>query len=349
MNRDSRTFSRAICLQPITGLDGDVDGVASVPSSLRIFPMGTVAMKDGDTYLCDAESMREIVDRFRKRGIDLVIDYEHQTEGGDYSSPDGTAPAAGWVKDLEDRGPDGLWASVQWNDRALKLLEAREYRYFSPVFLYEKQTGKIVELMSIALTNTPRTIGIPPIVAKDRNSNQKEISMEFLKSVAKALGLAETSTEEQVLDELVRNRMERRTGVSASITGALGLADTATESEVVATIHAIRQRPDLSEEIASLKSRLAERDRDDLVAEAMTAGKITPAQKEWAEAYALNDPEGFRVFIAKAPVVVPVAPMGIQNKSNSEGIDGDSDEAILKIAKMFGHTLDDIKKYGFCN
>lgn len=346
MNDDSNSFSRAICFQPITGLDGDVDGVSVVPSSFRIFPLGQVVMKGGDTYTLDADSAREIIGRFRKRGIDLVIDYEHQTEGGDYSSPDGTAPAAGWVKGLEDRGPDGLWATVQWNDRALKLLEAREYRYFSPVFLYEKKTGKIVELMSLALTNTPRTIGIPPIVAKDQTLKHKERIMEFLKSVATMLGLAETATEDQVLAEL-QQRLADEPGVGGSIAKALNLGDTATESEVVATIHAIRQRPDLSAEVASLKSRLAARDRDDLVAEAMTAGKITPAQKDWADAYALNDPDGFRVFIAKAPSVVPVD--SIQVSSDPKPAGGDPDGFTMQVAKMFGHTLDDIRKYGLCN
>lgn len=298
-------------------------------------------MTDGDSYICDADSIRRIIDRFRARGIDLVVDYEHQTEGGDYASPDGTAPAAGWVKELEDRGPDGLWARVQWTDRAMNLLRAREYRYFSPVFLYDRQTRRIAELVSIALTNTPRTVGIQPIVAKNDSPHRKENDMEFLKAAAKLLDLQESSTEDQVLAAIRASREKPAYG--KAVAAALDLPETASESEIVATIHAIKQRPDLSAEVAALKSRLAARDRDDLVAAALKEGKITPAQKEWADRYALNDPDGFRVFVAKAPVVVPMA--GIDDRKPAATETASIDDEQRAINRMLGIDDETFKKF----
>ena len=37
---------------------------------------------------------------------------------------------------------------------------------------------------------------------------------------------------------------------------------------------------------------------------AVAAGKLTPAQKEWAIGYCTRDADGFRKFIGSAPVIV---------------------------------------------
>jgi len=280
----------------------------TVPGEFQVFPLGPVEIQGGDPVMVDQAAIEEVIRKFRARGLDMVIDWEHQTEGGEFSSPDGVAPAAGWIKQLVNKGAQGLWAVVEWTDRAREYLANREYRYFSPVFLVSKGDRKLVELLRVALTNAPRLNWIKPIVAKKPTApdGATEEAMEFLKEVLKALGLPAEATKEQAMAEIAKLKGTPQPVIAKSVISALGLAETATESEIVATIHAIKQRPDLTTEVAALKSRLAERDRDDLVAAAMKEGKITPAQKEWAQNYALNDPEGFKTFIAKAPQVVPV-------------------------------------------
>jgi len=297
-----------------------------------------------------------VIKRWEARGLDMVIDYEHQTEGGEWSSPDGTAPAAGWVKKLVNKGTQGLWAVVEWTDRARQLLASREYRYFSPVFYTTKKDQRLVELARIALTNAPKLNWIKPLVAKDgndkrqdgwQNSEDKEKNMEFLKKMAKKLGLSEDATQEQVIAALDTMKQKAEKPVIAKdVVVALGLPETATQSEVVASIHAIKQRPDLTQEVASLKSRLAERDRDDLVDQAMKAGKISAAQKEWAEGYALRDPEGFKMFVAKAPQVVPLDDAGVVRDKDLPGKDGELDETQKQINKMCGIDDETWKKYG---
>ncbi|MCE5333192.1 MAG: phage protease [Desulfobacteraceae bacterium] len=78
-----------------------------------------------------------------------------------------------------------------------------------------------------------------------------------------------------------------------------------------------------------------------MVAFAIAAGKITPAQKEWAEAYALTDPEGFRLFVAKAPVVVPLGDL----KTGGPKPAGSIDDAQLQINKMMGISDEVWKKH----
>jgi len=139
-----------------------------VPSEFQVFPAGTVHIHGGGSFTVNDSVMNQIIERFKSRGLDLVIDYERQTEGKagqyDYSSPDGTAPAAGWIKRLVNKGANGLWAVVEWTEKAKKFLSNKEYRYFSPVFTLSKKDG-LVELLRVALTNAPRLNDIKPIIA----------------------------------------------------------------------------------------------------------------------------------------------------------------------------------------
>ena len=62
--------------------------------------------------------------------------------------------------------------------------------------------------------------------------------------------------------------------------------------------------------VTALETKLAERERDERVTKAINSGKITPAQKEWADKYAMSDPSGFDSFIEKQPVVVQFGEIG---------------------------------------
>jgi len=348
-----------------------------IPTEFQVFPAGQVEAKGAGAFTVDAEAMNAVIQKFQARGLDMVIDYEHQTEGKtdqyDFTAPDGRAPAAGWIKRLENRGQDGLWAICEWTDKAREYLASREYRYFSPVFMVSKSSGKLTELLRVALTNAPRLNQIQPIVAK----NLKEESMEFLKKIAKLLGLPETATEDQVSVAIAGLNGHKETVLACSrevgltdatggeiiisaikslkeqpakivacpeVIEAIGLATTATKSEIIASIHALKQRPDATvlQEIASLKARLAERDKDDLVTAALKEGKITPAQKEWAEKYALADAEGFKLFVAKAPQVVPTDKLQVVPDPKPAAV---PDDAQLQINKMLGVSDETWKKY----
>ncbi len=280
-----------------------------VPERFQVFPFGTVEIEGSAAFVVDETAMDRVVERFAARGLDMVIDYEHQTEGGVQ------APAAGWIKRLENRGKAGLWAVAEWTERAREYLAAREYRYYSPVFLVSGRDKRLAELLRVALTNAPRLNWIRPIVAKhgadtNHSTTEEEQGMEFLKTIAKQIGLPETAGAEEVSGAVRRLQDSAGAVACKEVLDALGLAEGTGKSEAVATIHALKQArltgPDLTLEVAALKRKLAERERDDLVDGALKAGKITPAQREWAEKYALGDPEGFTLFVSKAPQVVPL-------------------------------------------
>ena len=62
----------------------------------------------------------------------------------------------------------------------------------------------------------------------------------------------------------------------------------------------------LQQRVAELEKQAASQKAEELVGLALKDGKLSPAQKEWAVAYALSDPKGFAAFVEKAPVVVPM-------------------------------------------
>jgi phage I-like protein len=57
-------------------------------------------------------------------------------------------------------------------------------------------------------------------------------------------------------------------------------------------------------ELNTLRAERAREQAERQVDEAMRAGKLTPAQREWAVEYCAADPRGFEAFVAKQPAVL---------------------------------------------
>ena len=301
-----------------------LEGIAIIAKSLggdppewfRVFPAGVVEIADAEPAFLDEAGAMEIVTRFEKSSADMVIDYEHQTLSGE------KAPAAGWITALQWRGDGedgGLWAQVKWTKEAEGYIERGEYRFFSPVFLVGGEDRRIVELYNVGLTNQPRMLKIRALAAKLELTDERRVSMwERLKRL---LGLGEAATESEAVEavEALKSEVETLKGAPppvacGEVLEALGVGDGEDVRAVVAKIRELRgARTDIEEAFQALKRshddlkrRMEERERDDRVAAALKSGKITPAQKEWADEYAMSDPAGFDRFIAKAPVVVPL-------------------------------------------
>ena len=138
------------------------------------------------------------------------------------------------------------------------------------------------------------------------------------KELLKLLGLSETATVEEV--RVAVNKLKTAVEGSAIIANkavldALGLKDDAKESEITGTIMAMKQSHgtvgDLSTEVADLKTRLKVKDDQDIEAMVNKAiegddkgAKVLPSQKDWAMGYAKKDPEGFKVYLNKAPYAI---------------------------------------------
>lgn len=123
------------------------------PEWIELIPAGpNISGRDGRKWLFDPVGAQLVIRAFTVRAIDLPIDWEHATQ---HLAPRGeAAPAAGWVSELHIRG-GSLWGKIAWTARGKAQVEAREYRYISPVFDYEPGSTRIVALVSAGLTNKP--------------------------------------------------------------------------------------------------------------------------------------------------------------------------------------------------
>lgn len=87
-------------------------------------------------------------------------------------------PAVGWIKSLDDRGDDGLWATMEWTEKGKTLLAERSYKYFSPEFYTEYEDPETREiytnvLVGGALTNKPYFKGMRAVVASENRINNQ--------------------------------------------------------------------------------------------------------------------------------------------------------------------------------
>lgn len=333
--------------------------VVGAPEIISILPLGHVISSKGE-FDVDEESFKEMLKGIGQRGVDLVVDYEHQTLKGVQ------APAAGWVKELKLE--DGqIKARVEWTPQGAQYLENKEYRYLSPVISVRKTDNKATGLHSIALTNTPAIEGMNPIVNSE-NFEGGQNNMELIKQLAQLLGLAEDASEEEVMEALSScleenkalkdaengqqppgdGTQDEKVVANKAVCELLGLKAGAATEDVSAKIMELKggivDGVNVVAELMALKKQSAERDADEAVTLALKSGKITPAQKPWATSYAMSDPKGFAGFVEKAPQVVPMSELELADvkslKSNKP------DEATLLICKQLGISEEDLAKYG---
>jgi phage I-like protein len=301
---------------PMTPNAVSQDQTPVLPEWIRVLPRGTVELSDHrEPFLVDEASLLAMAADFRSRGVDLVIDYEHQSLQGE------RAPAAGWIKELEARG-DGLWARVEWTQQARDYLEKKEYRYFSPVLRLDPDTRKPVALMHVGLTNVPAIKHLPPLVA--RWGGEAAPAGTLRTAAPAASGPAATMDPAKEKGKMVE-QLKRLMGLEPEVeegavcstaleafrdlAAALNLPGEVSLAQLKGAVEALKAGSErlvkAEESLQALKSRLAGETADRLVEEAMRAGKVSPAQRSWALEYCRRDPEGFRTYKERAPKLVP--------------------------------------------
>ena len=184
-----RTTDRALECQSV--------GTPEVGEGLKtvlLAPDGVVESTNG-RFIVDAEGAAMMVESFERQGVQLVVDFEHQTLGGAYSAPDGRAPAAGWVTRIFYEVGRGVSALVKWNPKTREAIREGAYGYVSPVVIVRKSDLKAIGLHSVALTNKPAIVGLERIAAS-QNANAATTAMAdenaaIAQSVRSALGLRE--------------------------------------------------------------------------------------------------------------------------------------------------------------
>jgi len=170
-----------------------------------------------------------------------------------------------------------------------------------------------------------------------------------MKKILALLGLKDDATEDQAVAVVkdIETAGAAHLLSNKKVFEALGLNVDASDSELIGTIMAMKQTHEqhggLAQKVEKLTKDLAARDASELVALAMKDGKITPAQEPWAKEYATRDPEGFKVFVAKAPVVIHTG--DVSGGQKPAGGEGGIDEMQAMVNKQLGLDTETFKKY----
>lgn len=312
-------YSRASCAT-------DLPDAATAPEEILLIPAGEVPTRPHDgrpPWRNDIPSA--VIAASRELRADLPVDYDHQLETA--AKAGGTAPAAGWVTALFERA-GAIWGRVQWTERARAAIESREYRFISPTFDFDRGSRRITRLVSAALTNDPAFFMRALAAAGGGHADTGESSTmdETLKQIAADLGLAEDADAAAVQAAVAALKSGASEAAATVEAVAAELADDAEDPGSVpreGTALASRVRalkgdgtPDPSRyvpiaEHRALGSRVAALEARDATARATAAvdraiadGKVTPAGRAWAMAYAAKDPDGFADFVRAQPAIV---------------------------------------------
>ena len=336
---------RAAHAAELPGQGGDA------PEWVQLLPAGRFTGRDGrgPYTLADAAA---VIDASRRQSPDgkLPIDYDHQTDFGARAGVGGTAPAAGWIVELQARA-DGIWARVEWTERARQHVAGREYRFLSPVFAHTKQGGEIVAVLRASLTNTPN-LDLTAVASRGGTTDPNGGTMD-LAQLKQALGLSADAGDDAVLQaaqsaagartrlqeiaqalgqnamddpaKLVQAAQHVRATADAlpKVAQSLGLdphvaADklVAKTQELATAAQSAGQPPDpnryvprdqydgLAQRVSALETAQTTQAATQRADAAIQAGKIPPANRDWAITYAARDPQGFDQFVANQPGVL---------------------------------------------
>jgi phage I-like protein len=246
------------------------DAQGGVPAAVHLLPPGPFRATDGRprevaAWLLDEKIAAQVVARATARKNDILVDYEHQSLHAEWNGQ--PAPAAGWFRDLEWRDT-GLYAvRVRWTDRATAMIAAREYRYISAVFEYLPDTGEVIAIVSVALTNTPALDGLDALAAARRKIHHEEnASMPDDTKLAALTAECDRLKTELAVLTAERDALKNKTQELAAGRGAALTQLAAAEASISAAA------------LAAEKTRHAE-----LLTAALADGRLVPALKPWAE------------------------------------------------------------------
>jgi phage I-like protein len=151
----------------------------ALPTHIKVLPVGTAnTIKYGKIKVTedDVDGMIENFDEGIRGGIPVDIDH-----------PDGVTKkteAAGWVKQLVNKGKEGLWAVVEWTKLGKELVGEKIYRFLSPEFTFNYKDSETSEehgpaLIAVSLTNRPMFQRSLPALTASEESDKNKVLLTF--------------------------------------------------------------------------------------------------------------------------------------------------------------------------
>ena len=340
-----KASGRALLSMPVASFVATGTALQAASGRIQLFPAGTFAARDGrpgnlrgvnaTSWRLTAQDAEAVIAHWQRTATPLVVDYEHQTQ---LAAQNGRpAPAAGWITSLEWEEGRGLFAGVDWTDKARAHIRAGEYRYISPVFAFDRQNGAVLRLICAALTNHPALDGMDAASATFTPYEEPP-----MKQILAALGLPETADEAAALAALTTLRQERDS--------AKAQAEAAPDPQkfvAMATFSAVqKEAAQLRDELTKLKNEAQAAALKDDIEAALKDGRLTAATKGWAESLAKTAPDALKAFLATQPPVQALT--GTQTGGKTPAGDKPGTAALTDeeqyVCNQLGMTADEYRK-----
>lgn len=286
--------------------------LAEANGYIQLFPFGRFYPADGRAegvggWYVDDSNGYALAESINQLGIELMIDYEHQTL---YLEKNGQGnPAAGWIKQVEYRPNEGLFATVSWTEKAASQIKAGEYRYISPLFIPDSN-GRVVQVLNAALTNRPALHNLAEAFALSHIFNQQKQGQPMLKLLQQLFD-APNASEAEIMEKLtalsaakgdakvalsaVYDELKTQTAQAVALSAQVANPD---PTKFVALSHMQAVQTELN----ALKAQHAKEKADSLITQALSDGRLLPAQKAWAENLAQTN------FVALSDYLATVTP-----------------------------------------
>lgn len=296
----------------------------------HITPDGTFRADDGrprsmegvtvDDWLMNAEIAATLIADLEARGKPILYDYEHNSLWGD-------SRAAGWITKLVYVAGRGLFGKVEWTPRGAKDVAEKEYRYSSPLFYFDPNTGAVLELVSVALTNNP-ALGDLGAVDLVRRAALAALPIGALANQFNAAGglPGKPSGESDMTPEQLAALTAERDGLKTTLAALTAERDGLKTQNVALTT----ERDGLIADQKKVALAAEEAERTQLLKDAMSGDKprLMPAQKEWAEKQSLASLKEYLGATA------PLALASRQSEKDAGGEHGLTAEELAACNKM---------------
>lgn len=264
------------------------------PEWIQLLPAGP-AIRGSDGRVWTLPDPAPLITAFTARNKPLVVDWEHASE---LRAPQGLdAPAAGWIDQIEERA-GAIYGHVEWTPKAAAQIQAKEYRFLSPAFTYQKADARIIELISAGLTNQPNL----NLTALNQEQNRMDLT-----AICAALGLDASADIPAIVAAINALKGEGEAAASATNRQQPDLQKFIPRPDYDAALNRAAQA---EQKLADIATAQLNQQIETALNTALQAGQICPATVEFYRAGCQKDGglEAFNQFLKTAPPVLGAKP-----------------------------------------
>lgn len=304
-------------------------GRIPLPAQLIICPWGESRDLAGNPVIVNETTLAELAANQSKYGFEEVaLDFSHNTtpktdaEGNPVPAAE-PLPIAAMGRLSAERGKGIIFTPTSWTPEGEQFYCGRHYRDLSPT-VGKNSNGEVNFIHSVALTRAGQINGLHaysaglPALTNLQTTPTHIMENETTATDYKALLLQKLSLDPSATDE--------------QIVAAMSAAPEVPETTPMSAAAAAAATP----QIIDLSARLDQIEKDNLIAEAVRAGKVIPLS---AESISGTPKSVLKEIIAATPATVPLSattPAAVVPATKALS----SEEAL--VAARFGYTAEQI-------